>query len=106
MLLFFCCLSQSWSKTFAKLPSLSREPNAMASPIAQSTILLSTISLRAAKIRNKPLWIMNSAAFGGGDENRFPMWIRVSSLTPVGATFNGSFPSKKPDHGESNQSLY
>lgn len=50
--------------------------------------------------------MMNSAAFGGGDENRFPMCVNVSSLTPVGATFNGSLPSKKPDHGESNQSLY
>lgn len=48
----------------------------------------------------------NSAAFGGGDENFFPICTSVSSLIPVGDTFNGSFPSKKPDHGESNQSLY
>lgn len=32
--------------------------------------------------------------------------MSVSSLIPVGDTFKGSFPSKKPDHGESSQSLY
>lgn len=98
--------STSWPDNRTWIPSLSSEPKAIASPIAQSTILLSTISLRAARIRIKPLWMMNSAAFGGGDENRLPICVRVSSLTPVGATFNGSLPSKKPDHGESNQSLY
>lgn len=48
----------------------------------------------------------NSAALGGGDENRLPICTKVSSLIPVLKTFNGSFPSKNPDHGESNQSLY
>ena len=53
-----------------------------------------------------PLCTMNSAAFGGGEENRFPMWTSVSSLIPVADIFKGSFPSKNPDHGESSQSLY
>jgi len=34
------------------------------------------------------------------------MCVNVSSLIPVVETFNGSFPSKNPDQGESNQSLY
>ena len=53
-----------------------------------------------------PLWMMNSAALGGGEEKRFPMWTRVSSLIPVDDILRGSLPSKKPDHGESSQSLY
>lgn len=53
-----------------------------------------------------PLCITNSAALGGGDENLLPICVNVSSLIPVFETFNGSFPSKNPDHGESNQSLY
>uniref|UniRef100_A0A2M4DFG7 Putative secreted protein n=1 Tax=Anopheles darlingi TaxID=43151 RepID=A0A2M4DFG7_ANODA len=78
----------------------------MASANAQSIVLFSSISLRAASTRSKPLWMTNSAAFGGGDEKRLPMCTSVSSITPVGATFRGSLPSKKPDHGESIQSLY
>lgn len=35
-----------------------------------------------------PLWMTNSAAFGGGEEKRLPMWTKVSSITPVGATCN------------------
>lgn len=55
---------------------------------------------------NIPLCITNSAAFGGGDENRLPICVNVSSLTPDFEAFKGSLPSKNPDHGESNQSLY
>lgn len=39
------------------------------------------------KCNNVPLWMMNSAAFGGGEEKRFPMWTKVSSTIPVLATF-------------------
>jgi hypothetical protein len=106
------------------MPSLRREPKAIASPRAQSAVRDSTISMRALRIRSRPvrinslfpatyyvsqyipLWITNSAALGGGEENRLPMWVRVSSFTPVGDTLRGSLPSKKPDQGESNQSLY
>lgn len=56
--------------------------------------------------KKKPLWITNSAAFGGGEENLLPMWTNVSSLIPVGVILSGSLPSKKPDQGESSQSLY
>ena len=38
------------------MPSLRREANAMASPMAQSICLLVTMSLRPFKMRLMPLW--------------------------------------------------
>ena len=52
------------------------------------------------------LWMMKSSALGGPALNLFPMWVRVSSWTPVTPILRGSLPSKNPDHGLSSQYLW
>ena len=50
--------------------------------------------------------MMKSSALGGPALNLFPMWVRVSSWTPVTPILRGSLPSKNPDHGLSSQYLW
>jgi hypothetical protein len=60
------------------------DPKAIASAMAQSTVLLSTISILVLRILSTPLWILKSPALGGPDKKRFPMCVSVSSRMPVG----------------------
>ena len=87
-------------------PSFIRDPKAMASPKAQSTVRLLTMSNRDFKILVIALWIRKSWALGGPALKRFPMCVKVSSWTPHSPTLCGSFPSKNPDQGLSNQCLW
>ena len=56
----------------------------MASASAQSTSRSSTIFSLAFRTLSMPRWILKSLALGGPEPHRFPMWVNVSSCTPVG----------------------
>ncbi len=121
-------LSTSWPLRRTWMPSLSREPKAMYSPRAQSTVLFLIMSPRPFRIRLRPVregkmsiivtecmkcvhiyvlffrssappWIVKSST--GTDDATCPMWDSSSSDRPVdGQLILLGWPSrvKKPAH--------